>query len=145
MLQESRDWLTATNSIGESALAYIVIENYREAAKFLLEHGADVNTRDMSDETPLIQASGLGYVEMVSLLLERGAEVDARDQDQETALFKAVRYGHSEICEALLAAGAEVNVQNDMEQHLTYVVLPRKREQVMSVLAKHGYAEREEA
>lgn len=139
MLQESRDWLTATNSIGKSALAYVVIENYQEAAKFLLECGADINTRDMSGETPLIQAAGLGYGEMVALLLEKGAEVGAQDESDETALVKAARHGYAEICEALLAAGAGLDVHSFMEERLADVILPRKRAQVMSVLARYGY------
>ena len=34
------------------------------------EAGADINSRDRSAETPLIQASGLGCRDMVALLLE---------------------------------------------------------------------------
>jgi ankyrin repeat protein len=141
MLRKNSAWLSATNSLDETALAYLVVENYRDAAKFLIEAGADINTRDMSGATPLIQAAGLGYQEMVSLLLERGADANARDDDQETALFKAVRHGYIEICESLLVAGAEGQLQNDMTEHLWDVALPRKREKVLSVLARHGYRE----
>ena len=139
MLQRNPALLTDVNGIGETALADVVIENYLEAARFLLDAGADINTRDMSSETPLIQAAHLGYREMVALLLERGAQVNARDESQETALFQAARYGHAEVCEALLVAGAELNIQNDMEETLLDVILPRKREQVLGVLARHGY------
>jgi len=141
MLQEKPSWLTTTNGIGETALAYVIIEDYLEAARFLLDLGANINTRDNRAETPLIQAAGLGYLEMVALLLERGAEVNAQNEDLETAIFKAVRYGYVEVCEALLVAGAEVQAQNDMEEHLWDVVLPRKRELLLGVLTRHGYRE----
>jgi len=141
MAQKNPALLTAVNSSGETALADVVIKNYLEAARFLLDAAADINTRDLSGETPLIQAAGLGYREMVALLLGRGAEVNARDESQETALFKASRHGYAEVCEALLEAGAELNIQNDMQENVWDVVLPRKRQQVLSILARHGYQE----
>lgn len=141
MAQKNPALLTAVNSIGETALADVVIENYLEAARFLLDAGADINTRDMSGETPLMQAAGLGYRAMVALLLERGADVNARDGSQETSLFKAARHGYAEVSAALLAAGAELNIQNDMQEDISDVVLPRKREQVLNVLIRHRYRE----
>ncbi len=131
--------LTDASGSGETALADVVIENYLEAARFLLDAGADINTRDMSGETPLIQAAGLGYQEMVTLLVGRGAEVNARDEAQETALFKAARYGYAEICELLLKAGAGLTIQNDRQEGLSDIILPRKREQVLRILAQYGY------
>ena len=141
MLQERSSWLTAANSIGETPLAYIVIENYFDAARFLLDAGADVNTRDKAGETPLIQAAGLGYQEIVALLLEHGAEVNTPNEDEETALFKAVRSGHIEICGTLLAAGADIQAQNDLGEHLLDVTLSRKYQQFLSVLIQYGYQE----
>lgn len=141
MLQERSSWLTIANGIGETPLAYIVIENYLDAARFLLNAGADVNTRDMSSEAPLMQAAGLGYQEVVALLLEHGAEVNALDENKETALFKAVRSGYIEICETLLAAGADLQAQNDWGEHLSDVALSRKYQQVLGVLIQYGYQE----
>ena len=126
MMKQRPAWLTDVNGIGETVLADVVIENYLEAARFLLDAGADINTRDMSQATPLIQAAGLGYREMIGLLLERGADVKARDEGQETALFEAARHGYAEVCEALLEAGAELDIQNDMEESLSGVILPRR-------------------
>lgn len=139
MKQERPAWLTDMNSIGETALADVVIENYLEAARFLLDLGADVNTRGLSAETPLMYAAGLGYREMVALLLERGADVNAQDGEQETALFKAARHGYAEVCEALLESGAEPDIQNDMGENIFDIILPRRREQVLTVLGRHGH------
>ncbi len=137
--QQRPAFLSDVSSIEETALADVVIENYLEAARFLLDLGAGVNTRGLSAETPLMYAAGLGYREMVALLLEHGADMNARDEEQETALFKAARHGCAEVCEALLEAGAEPDIQNDMEQNILDIILPRKREQVLAVLARHGY------
>ncbi len=34
-----------------------------------------------------------------------------------------------------------MNIKNDMQESLFDVVLPRKRQQVLSILARHGYQE----
>jgi ankyrin repeat protein len=141
MIRDNPSWLTEANGIGETALTYVVIENHLVAARFLLNAGADVNTRDHSAETPLMHASGLNYQEMVALLLEHGADVNAADQFQETALFKAVQRGSVEICEMLVSAGANMQVVNFIDQCLSDVILPRKYEQVLSMLIRHGYQE----
>jgi len=137
MAQQRPAWLTDVSGIEGTALAGVVIEDYLEAARLLLDLGADVNTRGLSDETPLMYAAHLGYREMVGLLLGRGADVNARDEMLETALFKAARHGYAEICEALLEAGAEPDIQNEEEESIRDIVLPRKREQVLAVLARH--------
>jgi len=138
MLRDDPAWLTATNSLGETALHDLVIENHVEAVRFLLELGAEVDSRDAFQATPLIHAAQLGYHNMAALLMEHGADVHARDDEEETALFKAARGGHVEICELLLSAGADVQTQNFMEQTVLEVALPRKFAQIAKILEKRG-------
>ena len=45
-----------------------------EACKFLLEHGADPNALDYSEETPLFNAATSGNTDVVKLLLSYGAD-----------------------------------------------------------------------
>ena len=44
----------------------------------LIEKGANVNTKDDFDRTPLIFAANLGYVDCVQTLLANGAEVNCQ-------------------------------------------------------------------
>jgi ankyrin repeat protein len=141
MLQADRSWLAARSGSGETALADVVVENYVDAARFLIGQGADVNTRDNSGETPLMYAAILGYAEMVALLLQRGADVNAVDGLEESALFKAARHGRAELCDALLVAGAELGGMNLLSKSVYDVILPRKRTQVLSVFERHGHRE----
>ena len=63
------------------------------ALRLLLEHGADVNSRDQHHDTPLHRATGYEALEVVRLLLEFGADLEAKNRFGETALQLARRIG----------------------------------------------------
>ena len=50
-----------------------------DAARALLEAGADVDARNADGITALMMAAARGHVEVVHVLLEAGADVDARN------------------------------------------------------------------
>ncbi len=52
--------------------------NRPEVVRFLLERGADPNSRDNAGLTPLHLAAGSGWVECARALLEGGADANAR-------------------------------------------------------------------
>lgn len=68
----------------------------------LLEHRADVHTRDSRGKTPLIHASTGGNLEAVELLLEYKADVDARDCEDQSAFEISMRYYNTAISTRLL-------------------------------------------
>lgn len=138
MLRDDPAWLAATNSLGETALHDLVIEDHQKAVRFLLELGAEVDSRDAFQATPLIHAAQLGYHNMAALLMEHGADIHARDDEEETALFKAASGGYGEICELLLNAGADGQARNSIEQTVLEVALPRKQAQIAKILEKRG-------
>ena len=47
-------------------------------ARWLLEHGADVNKADDAGETPLMTAAGSARPDLAELLLSQGADVAVR-------------------------------------------------------------------
>jgi ankyrin repeat protein len=77
-----------------------------------LNEGADVNSRESHDVTPLLTAVCNNHPSVVSCLLERGAEVDARDDIEGTPLMAAAAYRHLDVLELLLGKGANVNAKN---------------------------------
>lgn len=52
-----------------------------ELAEILLEHGADLNARDIEGWTPLHAASATGNIQMINLLIEEGASLVAINHD----------------------------------------------------------------
>jgi uncharacterized protein len=90
--------------------------------KSLLEHGADPKIATIWNVTPLMVASGIGWVEgvtyewspqqtydAVKLLLDLGADVNAQDTlDERTALMGAAHKGRNDIVELLVQHGADL-------------------------------------
>jgi ankyrin repeat protein len=90
--------------------------------KLLLEHGADPSLATYYNVTPLMVASGIGWVEgvtyewspqqtleTVQFLLDHGADVNAQDtEDLRTALMGAAHKGRNDVIELLVQHGADL-------------------------------------
>jgi ankyrin repeat protein len=77
------------------------------AARLLLDHGADIKTRNDKGGTPLHTTTSSGWVEAVRLLLERGADVGAKDEEGRTPFSIAKEYGYDDIMKLLTEYGAQ--------------------------------------
>lgn len=89
LIQDDPRIVSARNSLGETALHFLVVENQLEAVEFLAKQGSDVNNINDFDSSAIIEAAQLGYVEMIDLLLRLGAT--AYDYE----ILKALEYGTS--------------------------------------------------
>ncbi len=89
--------------------------------RLLLEHGADPFIATTNGTTPLMVASGIGWVEGVTyewspeetldtvrLLLDLGADVNAVDDDGRTALHGAAHKGRNDVVRVLVDQGADL-------------------------------------
>lgn len=83
-----------------------------------MDRGADVNTADDGELTPLMIAAEQGCEEIGTLLLERGANLHAHCKDGWTSLHTAATHGHVGLVRKLLDAGADPDVLIEGE-HLT--------------------------
>ena len=66
-------------------------------ARLLLDHGAEVDARTESDETPLFCAIQGTSLDVARLLLDHGAEVDARCNWDRTPFFWAKSLGAASL------------------------------------------------
>jgi len=82
-----------------------------DAARLLLDEGANIEAKHASGFTPLISASQMGHLEVVRELIARGASVDARANNGDTPLMVASEMGHAAVARELLARGADVNAR----------------------------------
>ncbi len=80
--------------------------------KALLAAGADVNTRDTRQTTPLMQAAAFGSLEAMKLLVDAGADVNARNAFDATALMWSVN--DIRKVRLLLSKGADVNAKSKL-------------------------------
>ena len=113
---------------GMTALSFAAREGRLEAARLLLDAGADVNAADANDISPLVMAITNRHTAVASLLLTRGANPNAADSWGRSPLWAAVdmrnldldsrtlengveRGPVLELIEALIAKGADVNAR----------------------------------
>ena len=76
-------------------------------ARFLLEHGADINAVDDEyQSTPLGMAARWGQAKMVRFLLERGADPNKSGAPWSTPLAWTRKKNHARIADDLVSAGA---------------------------------------
>jgi len=127
--------------------------------ELLLDHGADVNVREMDlynereqlpgvpvpgairwrNQIPLMLAVRGGNLEVVRVLLKRGAQVDLVDIYGETALCWAVFNGDVAMVELLIEHGADIHVINGLGQTLEAVARGRGHHRVLEILQTVGY------
>lgn len=62
-----------------------------EAVKKFLDEGMDVNAKNKSGNTALMEACGTGQEDVISLLLDKGADAKAKNNIGETAASKAIK------------------------------------------------------
>ena len=113
---------------GMTALSFAAREGRLEAARLLLDAGADVNARESNGISPLVMAITNRHTPVAALLLARGADPNAPDWWGRTPLWSAVdmrnldldsrtlengveRGPVLELIEALIAKGADVNAR----------------------------------
>ena len=88
-------------------------ENYNEtvldAARLIIENGADVNRDDPDGVSPIIHAIENENVNMVQLLVDNGADVNKKSVNGPISLIVALFNTNHEIVKILIEAGADVN------------------------------------
>ena len=92
-----------------------------DLVRFLVENGADPLVRNSDNETPLLAASGYGWIdgysqgrsdaerlETIQYLVELGADVNWACNDGITPLMVAANFGVTDIIQYLVDAGADL-------------------------------------
>ncbi|HJH55246.1 MAG TPA: ankyrin repeat domain-containing protein [Brachyspira hyodysenteriae] len=85
-----------------------------ETVNYLLKNGADINKKNKSGRTPLIQHS-LAYENQdhVKFLLEKGAYINAQDNEGVTTLMFAVQTDKTKIIDICLSEKADINIKDN--------------------------------
>ncbi|RME89233.1 MAG: ankyrin repeat domain-containing protein, partial [Anaerolineae bacterium] len=93
--------LPANNPLKSTPLHAAVEGKQLEAARILLDHGADPNARRADGATPLHLAAQTGQTEMIILLLYNGADLKIKDDNGKTPLDWAVESNQERAAEVL--------------------------------------------
>jgi ankyrin repeat protein len=129
MFRPSRD-RGAGEMGGMTALLFAAREGHLEAARALIEAGADVNQASPADQsTPIVMAAGNGHFDLAKFFLDYGADPNAANNLGLTPLYAAIdlqwaakgwfpspgigqeKLSYLDFMTALLDAGANVNAR----------------------------------
>jgi uncharacterized protein len=113
VLAEDSSQASALSDDGFTALHLAVYAEQEEAARVLIEGGADVNARStgtIARVPPLGTAAFVHSVPLAQLLLDAGADVNGQGEGGFTALHTAAQNGDEELAVLLLERGADANL-----------------------------------
>jgi hypothetical protein len=85
-------------------------------ALLIEELNANINTRDMWKQSPLILSARNGLPDLARLMIEKGAKLNNVDIYGSTALMWASNEGHLETVELLLDKGADFGIMNENQE-----------------------------
>jgi len=89
-----------------SRFLYAALKGNLEEGRKLIEMGADINAKNSSGITALMDCTLAGHMEFAKFLLENGIDKNARDMDGHTARAY-VFCGHIEMRQFLIGHGVE--------------------------------------
>lgn len=109
LLKDDPSLLQSRTVDGYPAFALAIFFGQPDVARYLIEHGADVNAQAQNAQKvfPVHAAAAANDTHTMKMLLERGADPNARQQLDFTALHGAASRGNIEMAKLLIAHGAD--------------------------------------
>jgi ankyrin repeat protein len=109
-------------------------------SQYLLDSGADLETKDSKGTTVLAHLASFGYVHAVRRLLENGADIEARNVHGQTPLAWIAAYQNGAQCiPLLLKAGADINATaRDGKSALQLAIVIQGSLKGFELLLEHG-------
>jgi ankyrin repeat protein/ketosteroid isomerase-like protein len=126
---------------GRTLLHWAAAAGQLDMARWLSEHGAEVDARTVEMSTPLIHAALAGKAEMARLLIAKGADLGARNNYQRTAIILVGREtGDAEMAAILLDAGADINAVDSSQDSALSLAAWRGFSALVDLLLDRGAA-----
>ncbi|KAL7964345.1 hypothetical protein HDV63DRAFT_274921 [Trichoderma sp. SZMC 28014] len=110
------------------------VRSRRKGPKMMIKVGAQVDSVDRHDLTPLSYAVLNGHVAVAEALLEAGARVDTRDSIGGTPLSYAVCNGHEHMFNLLFKRGIDIDSEEDMSVALLLSAAEKGHEGIVKLL-----------
>ena len=102
------------DSAKQTPLLIAVAKNSPNAAKLLIDAGANVNAQASNLDSPWLLAGALGRAPMLRMMIPKGPDFSLRNRFGGTALIPACERAHVEAVEVLLTTRIDVNHVNNL-------------------------------
>ncbi|ESO94087.1 hypothetical protein LOTGIDRAFT_60665, partial [Lottia gigantea] len=96
-----------------------VKNRHEETSTVLIDHGANVNSADQINSTPLMYSISYALTEVFKKLLEQKCDLDIPNHDGKTSLHLAALQGKSTHAKLLIESGAAINIKDDLGRGMT--------------------------
>jgi ankyrin repeat protein len=110
LIAEHPEHINAGSNDGFAPIHAAARGGHVDILALLLEHGVDVDSRNVYDQTPLSWAAVRGEVNVGRYLLDCGADINAPNDYDATPLYLAAYHGRFEFVRMLLERGARIDV-----------------------------------
>jgi ankyrin repeat protein len=94
------------NSIGETALHFLAVEDDRDGVAWLHARGADLDTKNSFGQPVIFEVASLGYKELFTWFKDNGANLRATDNDGNDIVMHLLEYDCNEMAEWVRQHGA---------------------------------------
>ena len=114
VLLKNRADLDIANADGDTCIHVVARRDYsKDIIHTLVSHGANVDTKNIFKETPLMKANKNGNIDVTKELLNAGADHKILDGFGDTWIHRAIDGGHrQELIQTMIDHGAGVNAIN---------------------------------
>lgn len=141
LLDRDRGLVAAHSADGWTALHLAAHFGAEDAARLLLESGADATARSHNemDNLPLHAAcAGTPTRSLITLLLDAGSDVNARQHGGFTPLHEAGQNGVMDLARFLLERGADTGIRTDDGKTARDLALEQGHAEIVELLEEHG-------
>lgn len=142
LVSANRSLVNAVSSDGWTPLHLAAFFGKAEAARLLLNKGADVKIRSTNAMNNLaLHAAAAGkHTDIVKLLLEFGTPANAQQHGGWTALHAAAQHGDVEMAQVLVEGGAEISARADNQQRPLDLAVLKAHQGMVDFLESKGAA-----
>ncbi len=149
LLRQDQSLVNARWMHDETVLHFLAIERFADAVRFLITHGADVNTVNEFGDSALVDVAAVSTNEIARMLLTAGADPNGPATPfRYCPLHNAARKGNAELVRLLLDAGANPHYVNGYRDTIFDALdegaSAEERERIVGLLESYGVVRRAE-